>query len=1026
MPLLFKGLRDKMLAVMAMSMFILFAAQYYIASHVILAKYAEVEEKMAVSSVRRAVEVLKENQRQLDSLTSDWGGWDDAYRFVRTRDRQFIQSNFTRSTYERLNIDGAAIVRKDGVQLYRGARSAVGAESAFPAELQSLISKGGALLNFRDEQAHFSGLLHTAEGYWLVSAYPVVTSEGKGPVLGAMVMARRMDTGLLNRLGTVSHLNLALDPVDSVELTVDRRVALEQLVQPGVEVAARPLDENQLGGYALLPDLLGRPTILLRVLEERGLLAQGQLAVNYQLWSSLLIALVLGLASWLFEYGFLSRLSVVSRTVQRIGDSKDMTSRIPEVSGRDELSKLAENINGMLSRLESSQRSLKESEMRHKTIFSSQGVIKFFLEPVSGLIVEANPAACSYLGFDAGKLAGMKLADFLVEEERTGFSDALAAEEEGLSFKVKRVSGEMRDMELHLSPLEVEGRHLLYAIAFDVTERRQFEEALNVEKERAQATLASIADAVVTIDDASRVNFLNGAAERLIGFDLSEAYGRPVAEMFRLFDPETLHPVGCEWLTDAGSAFHEVLIERPDGVRFVVNKSTAQLHEKSDAHIGSVTVLHDMTTLRALSQQLSYQASHDALTGLVNRYEFEKLAQGALIDSQANQRVHCVAYIDLDKFKIVNDSCGHLAGDVLLRQISEQMKAKVRGSDSLARLGGDEFGLLLMGCRLDDAHPILDNVLQAVREYRFTYDDKVFKIGASIGLTEMNPEHAGSLTELLSTVDSACYAAKEGGGNRVHVYQPDDQELRKRYSQLEWVSRIHEGLEKKLFRLYIQRMKTLLPDGEDHCELLIRMHAEDGTIYSPGFFLPAAERYHLMPQIDRWVIKEALAIMSLHPDTFKGKCAINLSGQTLSEDGFLDFVTGEISTNGLDPSRICFEITESAVIANLNKARGFIHALRQMGCQFSLDDFGSGLSSFGYLKNLEVDFLKIDGMFIKNIAGSQIDRAMVESINHIGHVMGLHTIAEFAEDDEIINILAEIGVDYAQGYGVAKPELFER
>jgi len=493
-----------------------------------------------------------------------------------------------------------------------------------------------------------------------------------------------------------------------------------------------------------------------------------------------------------------------------------------------------------------------------------------------------------------------------------------------------------------------------------------------------------------------------------------------------LFDPETMRPVDSTWLTDTEGMPHEVFIERPDGERFVVNKSTAQLHEKSDAHIGSVTVLHDMTTLRALSQQLSYQASHDALTGLVNRYEFEKLVQSALIDSQGNQRVHCIAYIDLDKFKIVNDSCGHLAGDVLLRQISEQMKSKVRGSDSLARLGGDEFGLLLMGCRVGDAHPILDNVLQVIREYRFTYDDKVFKIGASIGLTEMNPEHATSLTELISTVDSACYAAKEGGGNRIHVYQPDDQELRKRYSQLEWVSRIHQGLEKGLFRAYIQRMRTLASDGEDHCELLIRMHAEDGTVYSPGYFLPAAERYHLMPQIDRWMIREALSIMAARQNRFDGVCAINLSGQTLSEDGFLDYVTGEISTNGLDPARICFEITESAVIANLNKARIFIHALRSMGCRFSLDDFGSGLSSFGYLKNLEVDFLKIDGMFIKNIANSPIDRAMVESINHIGHVMGLHTIAEFVEDEETIRILGEIGVDYAQGYGVAKPELLER
>ena len=1024
MPMLFKGLRDKMLAIMAASMFILFAAHYYIASHVILNTYGEIEERMTVSSVRRATEVLLENQRQLDSLTSDWGGWDDAYRFMKTRDKRFIQSNFTESTYERLNIDGAALVRNDGVVLYQGKRSASESELVFPSELLALITRGGALLHFQDKQDHVSGLLHTSDGFFLVSSYPVTTSEGKGPILGAMVMTRRFDADFINRLSPLSHINFALNSLDDPELTPDRKRALKELSRPGVEVVAHPLDERQLGGYTLLADLQGKPTILLRVLEERELLAQDQLAMNYQLWSSLLIAVVLGLASFLFEYGFLSRLSVMSRAVQRIGDSKDVTARIPPISGRDELSKLTENINGMLSQLESSQHSLSESEMRHKIIFSSQSVIKFFLDPENGVIVEANPAACIYLGFEAAKLAGLRLVDFVIDEDRNRFVSAMSDGQEEITFKLRLSSGEMRDIELHLSSLAVQGRQLLYAIAFDVTERRQFEKALKLEKERAQTTLASIADAVITIDDANRVNFLNGAAERLIGFDQSEANGHPVADLLRLFDTESLQPVDSDWLTDAGSILHEVIIERPDGERFVVNKSTAQLHEKSEEHVGSVTVLHDVTTLRALSQQLTYQASHDALTGLVNRYEFEKLAQSALIDSQANQRVHCVAYIDLDQFKIVNDSCGHLAGDVLLRQISEQMKSKVRGSDSLARLGGDEFGLLLMGCRLDDAHPILENLLQAIREFRFTFDDKVFKIGASIGLTEINPDHAGSLTELLSTVDSACYAAKEGGGSRIHIYRPDDLELRTRYSQLQWVSRVHEGLEKNLFRVYIQRMKTLMRGGEEHCELLIRMHAEDGTIYSPGYFLPAAERYHLMPQIDRWVVKEALSILAIHNDSFNGICAINLSGQTLSEESFLDYVISEISSHSLDPKRICFEITESAVIANLNKAKHFIHSLRQMGCRFSLDDFGSGLSSFGYLKNLEVDFLKIDGMFIKNIASSQIDRAMVESINHIGHVMGLHTIAEFAEDDEIIGILGEIGVDYAQGYGVAKPELF--
>jgi EAL domain-containing protein (putative c-di-GMP-specific phosphodiesterase class I) len=312
-----------------------------------------------------------------------------------------------------------------------------------------------------------------------------------------------------------------------------------------------------------------------------------------------------------------------------------------------------------------------------------------------------------------------------------------------------------------------------------------------------------------------------------------------------------------------------------------------------------------------------------------------------------------------------------------------------------------------------------------VREYRFTFDDKVFKIGASVGLTEISPHYNLTLSELLSTVDSACYTAKEEGGNRIHIYRSDDSDIKEHNNQLEWVSRIHLGLEKKQFVLYIQRMASLSEGAELHCELLIRMQAMDGSYYPPGYFLPAAERYHLMPKIDRWVVGEALSIIARKGASFPYVCAINLSGQTLSEEGFLEYVIEQIKLHKVDTRRICFEITETSVIANLNKARQFMHALREIGCRFSLDDFGSGLSSFAYLKNLEVDFLKIDGMFVKAIVNNKIDRAMVESINNVGHVMGLHTIAEFAENDDIINMLKEIGVDYAQGYGVAKPELFE-
>jgi diguanylate cyclase (GGDEF)-like protein len=467
------------------------------------------------------------------------------------------------------------------------------------------------------------------------------------------------------------------------------------------------------------------------------------------------------------------------------------------------------------------------------------------------------------------------------------------------------------------------------------------------------------------------------------------------------------------------------MLIRADGEEFIIRKSASPLYDSDGNTFAIVSVLHDVSMLRKLSNQLSFQACHDQLTGLINRYEFDRKTQIAIDDAKTENRVHCIAYIDLDQFKVVNDTCGHMAGDVLLKQLSNHIKAKVRNSDTLARLGGDEFAVLLMGCDLVKAQEVLEVLMQVVREYRFTFDEKVFKIGASVGLTEISPQQTLSLSELLSTVDAACYAAKKEGGNRIHIYRSDDADFKEQNSQLEWVSQIQIGLENKQFVLYIQRMESLTIGAELHCELLIRMQALDGSFYPPGYFLPAAERYHLMPKIDRWVVGEALSIIARKGASFPYVCAINLSGQTLSEDGFLEYVIEQIKLHKVDTKRICFEITETSVISNLNKARQFMHALRKIGCRFSLDDFGSGLSSFAYLKNLEVDFLKIDGMFVKAIVNNKIDRAMVESINNVGHVMGLHTIAEYAENAEIINMLKEIGVDYAQGYGVAKPELFD-
>ncbi len=426
------------------------------------------------------------------------------------------------------------------------------------------------------------------------------------------------------------------------------------------------------------------------------------------------------------------------------------------------------------------------------------------------------------------------------------------------------------------------------------------------------------------------------------------------------------------------------------------------------------------------TSRLSYQASHDALTGLPNRREFELRMERALSSAREQNLAHTLCYLDLDQFKVVNDTCGHVAGDELLRQIAALLQARLRDRDTLARLGGDEFGVLLQNCNLEQAQPIAELLQKLVKEYRFAWQDKSFTIGVSIGLVPITAESEG-LSNLLGYADAACYTAKDRGRNRVHVYQAEDAELLKRQGEMQWVTRITRALEENRMRLYVQPILPLHPHRatDRHYEMLLRMLDDDGEMVLPMAFIPAAERYNLMTSIDRWVIGAAFsAFHQLFPDApdDQSLCTINLSGQSLCDEKFLDLIERQFILNKVPYSAICFEITETAAITNLTEAIHFIQTLKAKGCKFSLDDFGSGLSSFTYLKNLPVDFLKIDGAFVKDMESDPMDRAMVESINHIGHVMGLKTIAEFVESEWIHERLKLIGVDYVQGNWLIEPQ----
>jgi diguanylate cyclase (GGDEF)-like protein/PAS domain S-box-containing protein len=435
-------------------------------------------------------------------------------------------------------------------------------------------------------------------------------------------------------------------------------------------------------------------------------------------------------------------------------------------------------------------------------------------------------------------------------------------------------------------------------------------------------------------------------------------------------------------------------------------------------------VCEDISEAFRLSEELSYQATHDALTGLINRAEFERRLRRVLDANQSMSEEHAICYLDLDQFKIINDTCGHLAGDELLRQLSELLLNKVRKRDTLARLGGDEFGVLMEHCGITHARRVSNSLRKIVEEFRFVWKDKKFSIGVSIGLVPISVD-IGNVNDVLSAADAACYAAKDAGRNRVHVYSADDKQLSQRRGEMKWVGRINHALEEDLFVLYYQKIVLVKASEEkgEHYELLLRMKAKDGSIIPPGAFLSAAERFGLSTKIDHWVVNAAFSWLATHPAKQKKLelCTINLSGQTLGNDKFMKFLLNKLDENLVPADKICFEITETSAIANLANAIRFIKKIKEKGCRFALDDFGSGVSSFGYLKNLPVDYLKIDGAFVRDIVTDKIDRAMVKSINEIGQIMGKKTIAEFVENDAILKELEKIGVDYAQGYGIAKP-----
>ncbi len=689
-------------------------------------------------------------------------------------------------------------------------------------------------------------------------------------------------------------------------------------------------------------------------------------------------------------------------------------------------------------------RRLETSERLHRFIVNSSPDLIFILD-AEGHFSYVNQRAKALLGFQTEALIGQSLLDLVVPADREKAAELLRdladnpKELQRAELRLRRDEDFCRDHPT-LEPLAITEVAALalseddeptrfiggYLAAHDITDRRRTEDTLY----RTSALLEHMISASPTViysrqpGPGAPLNFVSANIYELLGYrseelladaDIWERLIHPDDRSRLWHDPAPAH--------DSHPSSREYRLLHRDGKWRWIRDSFRLVRDGQGHPLELVGSWLDNTEAQILSEQISYQASHDSLTGLPNRRAFEQRLLRALENAREQDVEHALLYLDLDQFKIINDTCGHMAGDTLLRQLSRVLQSRVRKQDLLARLGGDEFGVLVEYCSTHDALRVANSLCAAVNDFRFAWGDKIFRVGVSIGLAPINAASESS-GDVLGNADNACYAAKDAGRSRVHLYVEHDAELARRQGEMRWVVRINQALEEKRFQLAFQPIvPTLGRSKGHHYELLLRMEDESGQIVMPGAFLPAAERYHLAGKLDQWVVSTALDWLSLNPDHLDelALCAINLSGHSLGDDQLLDYLVGRLADRQSLNQKLCFEITETAAIANLDNALRFIHTLKNLGCRFALDDFGSGLSSFAYLKRLPVDFLKIDGVFVEDIADDPVSLAMVSSINDVGHVMGMETIAEFVENERILNKLRAIGVNYAQGYGMGKP-----
>jgi diguanylate cyclase (GGDEF)-like protein/PAS domain S-box-containing protein len=728
----------------------------------------------------------------------------------------------------------------------------------------------------------------------------------------------------------------------------------------------------------------------------------------------------------------LSALDEVSRQVQRTAIGGSLKTRIELQTDQPELAALVTAVNHLVARAASAADQVVPSsapigalgDRVHEAVLIHGRSIRY-----------ANKQFASLVGCSAEELLGRKLVDLVPPEYTELVADNMRrrllgeAAAERYEIDLTGMQGQNSRLELSTWPIDHEGEQALLIVGVEVLPTQTVEALQPTERRgRARLALESLPEALITIDNDGKVEHLNPAAARLLGTDAASAAGKALEEVVHVVEESDrkllTEPVkqALEVGTPLNLGPRAVLIRGASGER-LIELSAAPIRVETGESLGVVALLHDVTEVRGLARQMSYQATHDALTGLLNRRDFERRVQDAIETAHRGDSPHVLCYLDLDRFKSINDSSGHQAGDAMLREAAKLLRDAVRDSDTVARIGGDEFGMLLVGCPLEKARQIADDVHRAVKDFRFVWKDKIFNVGISIGLVEIAHD-SGSIEELMAAADSACYVAKRQGGH-VAVYSARDEMFARQTGEIQWLQTLQAALRDSRFELYCQPIVASFAANDEGpaMEVLVRLRSDQGEELAPIEFLRAAERYRLMGLIDRWVVQTTLTALGrggieLAP---KRSIAINISGQTLADAQFLEFVVECFDSTGATPAQVCFEIAESTVVANFEQARRFVGVLHGMGCRFALDDFGSGLGSFANLKNLAVDYLKIDGSFFKNLARDSVNQAMVTAMIRLARTLNFKVIAEQIEDTSTLDAARQMGVDYLQGYAVGRP-----